>query len=761
MGFLDWLFKEETIGPEQPDLTPNEPSPADELKESQKQLGDDYASLSEYLKEKGCSYLDAPEVGDISNMSVSEISEVEGKLSSLREQVDHYLDLGGKPSLLRERGFHEEIRKIEFLASLGYAERQYEFVAMGYSEVVSEISKEDDDLAHMRSELAHSSCAFSPQASNAKASGVEFERTCQALIERMGFDAETTKASGDGGIDIVATSNQPLIAGKYVIQCKRYSGNVGEPIVRDLYGVVSSERANKGVLMTTGTFTASARSFAQGKQLELIDGPAMEKLLIQYGVERQASNLDSIPSDSAMRSFLGYYYEDYEKAKLSEADPLLRHCRQIDALFRGIEMQLIYDNGSVEEMHGCVAVLDSLVEGVLSAALATESRRGRKVFYLALLIRAQYSIWTCNFAKAAACYLKVADEWSEVREDWRGETSPDAGWLAISAISLLNAIGMPIQAEEIRMEFCRWIGAIEQSALELAGIEGLAEHNSAVLGIVHNLREAKTVIHLSSGATVEEATDIVACADPTRELTDGIHYGYNTLAIDVFSDTVRINAGFGEYDSDVTLTSSYSSIQAREEPKFRKGREHALRSPLDLEQRAGRFTSLEGVQADFSDILDYKESIKGLLIQLNNLNGDGSAVFDIDDAKLGEMFDMHLFVYSLWVVGRETSITDEDVDFIKVLTGVELGADGMSMMKEGGENEIVEPGFEDELCPIVVAMKHAFGAVGAEDPSGRIADLYEIIGMTLSRTGETDQCALRAQRADAYCTKVRINLPNA
>ena len=93
-------------------------------------------------------------------------------------------------------------------------------------------------------------------------SGFEFENLCRVLLERFGFQAEKTKQSGDGGIDILAHYNQPLFNGKYIIQCKRYTGGVGEPVVRDLYGVVMAERANKGILITTGHFTVSAVKFA-------------------------------------------------------------------------------------------------------------------------------------------------------------------------------------------------------------------------------------------------------------------------------------------------------------------------------------------------------------------------------------------------------------------------------------------------------------------------------------------------------------------
>lgn len=113
-------------------------------------------------------------------------------------------------------------------------------------------------------------------------SGIEFENVCQQLIEKMGFSVETTKASGDGGIDLIAYNHEPVLSGKYIIQCKRYSGSVGEPIIRDLYGVVTSERANKGILMTTGYFTKSAIAFAEGKPIELIDGQQLNALLKKY-----------------------------------------------------------------------------------------------------------------------------------------------------------------------------------------------------------------------------------------------------------------------------------------------------------------------------------------------------------------------------------------------------------------------------------------------------------------------------------------------
>lgn len=112
--------------------------------------------------------------------------------------------------------------------------------------------------------------------------GIEFEHFCKKMLEKIGFRVETTKTSGDGGIDLIAYNSQTFISGKYIVQCKRYSGSVEEPVIRDLYGVVMSENANKGILITTGTFTSSAINFANGKPIELIDRDKLIQICNDY-----------------------------------------------------------------------------------------------------------------------------------------------------------------------------------------------------------------------------------------------------------------------------------------------------------------------------------------------------------------------------------------------------------------------------------------------------------------------------------------------
>jgi len=117
-------------------------------------------------------------------------------------------------------------------------------------------------------------------------SGIEFEKFITQLLRVMGFRTQITKASGDGGIDIVAILDKPITGGRYLFQCKRFASDsvVGVPIVREFYGAVSADRkASKGILITTSGFTIQAKEFAGEVGIELIDGQQLGILLAEYG----------------------------------------------------------------------------------------------------------------------------------------------------------------------------------------------------------------------------------------------------------------------------------------------------------------------------------------------------------------------------------------------------------------------------------------------------------------------------------------------
>lgn len=97
----------------------------------------------------------------------------------------------------------------------------------------------------------------------------------QRLFVRQGYHVVNTPDVRDGGVDILVTDRSGRRA---VVQCKRYRGAVGEAIVRDLYGTMLHHDALMGYLVATGSISDSARQWAAGKPLHLIDGHELERL---------------------------------------------------------------------------------------------------------------------------------------------------------------------------------------------------------------------------------------------------------------------------------------------------------------------------------------------------------------------------------------------------------------------------------------------------------------------------------------------------
>ncbi len=100
----------------------------------------------------------------------------------------------------------------------------------------------------------------------------EFEQLVGNLFSKMGLETKQTRSARDGGIDVVAFDTRPVIGGKVVIQAKRYRHTVGVAAVRDLFGTMNHEGANKGILISTSSYGPAAYDFIVGKPIELIDG---------------------------------------------------------------------------------------------------------------------------------------------------------------------------------------------------------------------------------------------------------------------------------------------------------------------------------------------------------------------------------------------------------------------------------------------------------------------------------------------------------
>jgi restriction system protein len=113
----------------------------------------------------------------------------------------------------------------------------------------------------------------------------EFENLVSNLFQKLGLETKLTRTTKDGGVDVVAFDLRPVLGGKVVIQAKRYKNTVGVSAVRDLYGTMMNEGANKGILVTTSGYGPDAFEFAKEKPIELIDGGQLLYLLQQIGFE--------------------------------------------------------------------------------------------------------------------------------------------------------------------------------------------------------------------------------------------------------------------------------------------------------------------------------------------------------------------------------------------------------------------------------------------------------------------------------------------
>ena len=110
----------------------------------------------------------------------------------------------------------------------------------------------------------------------------EFEQLVGNLFSKMNLETKQTRTSRDGGVDVVAFDTRPVLGGKVVIQAKRYRHTVGVSAVRDLYGTMMNEGANKGILVATSGYGPDAFDFAKDKPIELIDGGGLLYLLEQH-----------------------------------------------------------------------------------------------------------------------------------------------------------------------------------------------------------------------------------------------------------------------------------------------------------------------------------------------------------------------------------------------------------------------------------------------------------------------------------------------
>jgi restriction system protein len=113
-----------------------------------------------------------------------------------------------------------------------------------------------------------------------------FERLCMRLLREAGFDrVQITGRSGDGGVDGTGVLQiSDLLSVSVVFQCKKWEQAVPPKEIRDLRGAMDG-RAEKGIFLTTSTFSSQARAEAErpgAAPIELVDGEKLFELFKRY-----------------------------------------------------------------------------------------------------------------------------------------------------------------------------------------------------------------------------------------------------------------------------------------------------------------------------------------------------------------------------------------------------------------------------------------------------------------------------------------------
>lgn len=102
-----------------------------------------------------------------------------------------------------------------------------------------------------------------------------FEEFVALVFEKMGYETVMRGGAGDEGVDVEARRENEFL----VIQCKKFGVHhkVGSPEIQRFYGSIKHSRAQRGVFVTTSSFTEPARQFVGGKKIDLIDYAGLDE----------------------------------------------------------------------------------------------------------------------------------------------------------------------------------------------------------------------------------------------------------------------------------------------------------------------------------------------------------------------------------------------------------------------------------------------------------------------------------------------------
>jgi restriction system protein len=128
----------------------------------------------------------------------------------------------------------------------------------------------------------------------------EFELLVGEGFRQQGYQVTESGGGGpDGGVDLVLRKG----GDKFLVQCKQWKAfTVGVTVVRELFGVMAADGAAGGFVVTSGRFTDEAKAFAKGRNITLMDGPDLHKLIKRAQAGGASKPATAEPAKVAMTS---------------------------------------------------------------------------------------------------------------------------------------------------------------------------------------------------------------------------------------------------------------------------------------------------------------------------------------------------------------------------------------------------------------------------------------------------------------------------
>jgi restriction system protein len=142
--------------------------------------------------------------------------------------------------------------------------------------------EKDESIAYVAADIEQNTRDFIFKRLTQELKGHSLAEFVAHLLEKMGYRIRLAPEGPDGGIDIMAHKDElgfepPIIK----VQVKSSDGNIGDPIISQLYGKV--EKPEYGMVVALGSFTNQAKNFARNKSnLRLIDGDELISLILQH-----------------------------------------------------------------------------------------------------------------------------------------------------------------------------------------------------------------------------------------------------------------------------------------------------------------------------------------------------------------------------------------------------------------------------------------------------------------------------------------------